>query len=202
MAWSQDVGLYPKSDRIGTLPRSKSLMQRRYGSGELIMAKSRKGKDRIIAAVAAAMFAFSGPSASGSDGRCTDNAKCADSALRAACQREATLELLRTHLAREKWVANCINRRQVQNNGKRNTQKMRPAIGTAAPRVMPLATGSPSSGGNTLPSNAPIEPSAPIVGSSGNSTTGSRATSTSGSSGTSVGGSAGSDSGSSSGGGL
>jgi hypothetical protein len=79
---------------------------------------------------------------------------------------------------------------------------MRPAIGTAAPRVMPLATGSPSSGGNTLPSNAPIEPSAPIVGSSGNSTTGSRATSTSGSSGTSVGGSAGSGSGSSSGGGL
>jgi hypothetical protein len=79
---------------------------------------------------------------------------------------------------------------------------VRPAVGTAAPRIMPLATGSPSSRGGTSPSNAPIEPSAPVVGSSGNSTTGSRATSTSGSSGTSIGGSSSSGSGSSSGGGM
>lgn len=156
----------------------------------------------IVVAAAAATFVFSGPSASGSNGKCTDSAKCADAALTAACQREATLELLRTRVAREKWVAACINRRQAQNKGKRNTQKIRPAIGGAAPRVMPLGTGSLSLGEGTAPSDAPIEPSAPVVGSSGNSTTGSSATSTSGSSGTSIGGSTGTGSGSNSGGGL
>jgi hypothetical protein len=98
-------------------------------------------------------------------------AKNAD-AIRKACEREATLKLY-TGKQRSKFVRQCL-------------AGIRPPGPTAAPVIVPLANPRSTSGG-TAPSNAPVAPSAPVIGSTGTSTTGSSATSISGSSGTSIG---------------
>jgi hypothetical protein len=97
-------------------------------------------------------------------------AKNAD--VRKACEREATLKLY-TGKQRSKFVRQCL-------------AGIRPPGPTATPMIAPLADPRSTSGG-TAPSNAAVAPSAPVIGSTGTSTTGSSATSISGSSGTSIG---------------
>ena len=111
------------------------------------------------------------------------SAKRADALKRAECERGATLQLyIGEH--RSRWVRQCVA------SGGRSPGKpmaLRPSAyppgPTAMPRVAPLGGGT----GSTAPSNAPVVPSTPVVGSSGTSTSGSRATSISGSSNNSIG---------------
>jgi hypothetical protein len=98
-------------------------------------------------------------------------AKNAD-AIRKACEREATLKLY-TGKQRSRFIRQCL-------------AGIRPPGPTATPVIAPLANPRSNFGG-TAPSNAPVAPSAPVIGSTGTSITGSSATSISGSSGTSIG---------------
>jgi hypothetical protein len=98
--------------------------------------------------------------------------KSAD-AIKKACESEATLKRY-TGKQRSRFIRQCL-------------AGIRPPDPMATPSITPLANPSNTFRGGTAPSNAPVAPSAPVIGSSGTSTTGSSATSISGSSGTSIG---------------
>src|SRR6185437_12959636 len=104
-------------------------------------------------------------------------------------ERDATLQLY-SGKQRSRFIGQCMitNERSL---GKPLAQRPsdHPSGRTALPRPAPLGGANPPSTvtGSTAPSNAPVAPSAPVVGSTGTSTTGSSATSTSGSSGSSIG---------------
>src|SRR6185437_8630115 len=133
--------------------------------------------------LAAAAFDLSGEAALAA------NAKRADAVKRAECQHEATLQLYIGE-QRSRWIRQCVAS-SGQPPGKPTALRpsVHPSGPTAMPRVMPLGGGNPpsTSTGSTAPSNAPVAPSTPLVGSSGTSTTGSGATSISGSSNNSIG---------------
>jgi hypothetical protein len=116
--------------------------------------------------ISAAAFVAAGEVRSAAETKNTD-------AIRKACEHEATLKLY-TGKQRSRFIRQCL-------------AGIRPPGPTATPAVAPLANPRSNSGGSTVPSNAPVAPSAPVIGSTGTSTTGSSATSISGSSGTSIG---------------
>jgi hypothetical protein len=138
--------------------------------------------------IGGAAFGLSGEMALAAEAKSTDAAK-ADAAKKDRCERDATL-LLYLGEQRNKFIRECLASKGPP-PGK--AEARRPSLvhpaGPAMPRVTPLGGAKPpgTSTGGTVISNAPIAPSAPVVGSSGISTTGSRATSISGSSGTSIG---------------
>ena len=117
------------------------------------------------------------------------SAKRADAVKRAECEREATLQLYMGE-QRSRWIKQCVAS-SGPSPGKPTALRpsAHPPGPTAMPRVTPLGGGNPPSTatGSTAPSNAPVAPSTPLVGSSGTSTTGSGATSISGSSNNSIG---------------
>jgi hypothetical protein len=116
-------------------------------------------------------------------------AKGAIATKKVQCERDAALKNY-VGKQRSKFIKKCL-----AGSGRSPSKAFvrrpvfRPLDSTAEPQVTPL--GSSRSMGATLPSNAPVAPSAPVTGSAGTSTTGSSATSTSGSSGSSIGSSAG-----------
>ncbi|HET7804392.1 MAG TPA: hypothetical protein VFL53_09130 [Pseudolabrys sp.] len=103
------------------------------------------------------------------------------------CEHEATLQRY-TGKQRTKFIRRCLAGRPPGKAAVRRPN-FDPLAPTTTPRVTPLGEiNRPGrSMGGTAPSNAPVAPSAPVVGSTGTSTTGSSATSISGSSGTSIG---------------
>jgi hypothetical protein len=109
-------------------------------------------------------------------------------AARKACEQDAT----RQHYAgkqRSRFIRQCLARRSRPQDKDVARPEMQPSDPFAMPQPAPLRrTSRPGAMGGTLPSNAPVAPSTPVIGSSGTSTTGSSATSISGSSGTSIGG--------------
>jgi len=114
-------------------------------------------------------------------------AKSAVATKKAQCERDAALQNY-VGKQRSEFITKCLAG-SGRSPGKALVRRpvFRPLDSTAEPQVTPL--GSSRSMGGTLPSNAPVAPSAPVIGSTGTSTTGSSATSISGSSGTSIGGS-------------
>ena len=117
------------------------------------------------------------------------SAKKADAVMRAQCEREATLQLY-IGQQRSRWIRQCVaNGGQSPGKPVAVRPSVHPSGPTAMPTVTPLRSGNPpsTSMGSTAPSNAQVVPSAPVVGSSGTSTTGSSATSISGSSNNSMG---------------
>jgi len=100
-------------------------------------------------------------------------AKGADAIKKERCERDA---MLQRYMGKQKsrFIRQCL-------------AGLRPPDPMATPTVTPLANPSNTFRGGTAPSNGPVAPSAPVIGSSGTSTTGSSATSISGSSGTSIG---------------
>jgi hypothetical protein len=135
---------------------------------------------RLLFILGAAAFGLSGKTALAA------SANRADAVKRAECEREATLRLY-IGKQRSRWIRQCV-----ASSGRSPGKPMalRPSV-TTMPRVTPLGGGNPpsTSTGSTAPSNAPVAPSTPVVGSRGTSTSGSSATSTSGSSNNSIGGS-------------
>jgi hypothetical protein len=113
-----------------------------------------------------------------------EEAKDAVATKKAQCEHEATLQ----HYAgkqRARFIRKCLASGRPAGKAVAHRPAFHPLDSTEVPEVTPL--GSVRSMGATVPSNAPVAPSAPVVGSSGTSTTGSSATSISGSSGTSIG---------------
>ncbi len=111
------------------------------------------------------------------------------SSSRAECEHQATMQLY-VGQQRTRWITKCVAR---GGPSSAKTVARRPVVhpsGPSATRVAPLGNGNPPStfSGSTAPSTAPVAPSSPVVGSSGNSTTGSSASSTTGSSGSTLGG--------------
>jgi hypothetical protein len=106
-------------------------------------------------------------------------------AARKACEQEA----MRRHYTgkqRSRFIRQCLAKK----DRKPDEEIVLPDRDPFSPPVVPRLTPSRRVGpAGTLPSNAPVVPSTPVIGSSGTSTSGSSATSTSGSSGTSIGGS-------------
>jgi uncharacterized membrane protein YgcG len=148
----------------------------------------------VALAVAAAACATPGEPA-------FSKAKKAHAQTKAACERQATLQL-RVGKERARWIRRCVAKGgPFHGKAAAHRPLVHPSGRTAIPRAVPLGSGRPSSMGSTAPSNAPVAPSAPVIGSSGNSTSGSRATSTTGSSNSSIGGGS-LGGGSSSGGGM
>jgi len=111
------------------------------------------------------------------------NSRRADAERAAECRRAVVLMLYLSYAARERWVQKCIH--EPNKVVHKSPGPRRPVIETVIPGVSSL--GAESSDRGTLPSNAPIQPSAPVVGSSSNSISGSSANSTTGSSGNSLG---------------
>jgi len=109
-----------------------------------------------------------------------------------ACEQQATLQLY-IGQQRTRWIRECIARGGPSSGKALARRPMVHPTGPRATRVAPLGNGNPPStfSGSTSPSTAPVAPSSPVVGSSGNSTTGSSASSTSGSSNSTLGGSSG-----------
>ena len=114
----------------------------------------------------AAAFGVAGETALAAEAKSVD-------AMKKACEREATLKLY-TGKQRSRFIRQCL-------------AGSRPPDPVAMPTVTPLTNPRSTFRGGTAPSNAPVAPSAPVIGSTGTSTTGSSATSISGSSGTSIG---------------
>jgi hypothetical protein len=114
-------------------------------------------------------------------------AKSALATTKAECERDATQ---RHYDGKQKtrFIRQCLARARSKDKAARRLE-FPPLDLTATPQVTPLETihRPARSMGNTAPSNAPVAPSAPVIGSTGTSTTGSSATSISGSSGTSIG---------------
>lgn len=139
--------------------------------------------------IGSAAFGLSERTAAAAETKSVDAAK-ADAAKQAQCDRDATLQLYLSKEKRNKFIKQCLASRRPPPN---KAVAGRPAVvhpgGPALSKVTPLGVGNPpsTSTGATAISNAPIAPSAPVVGSSSISTTGSGATSISGSSGTSIG---------------
>jgi len=109
------------------------------------------------------------------------------------CERDAMLHLY-TGKQKSRFIQQCLAAKEEPPEKAAARQRaVRPPGPTGVPGVAPLGGGNPpsTSTGSTAPSNAPVAPSAPVVGSTGTSTTGSSATSTSGSSGSSIGSSSG-----------
>lgn len=106
-------------------------------------------------------------------------------AAKKACEREA----VRRHYTgkqRSRFIRQCLAKK----DQKPDEEIVLPDRDPFSPPVVPRLTPSRRVGpAGTLPSNAPVAPSAPVIGSSGTSTSGSSAISISGSSGTSIGGS-------------
>src|SRR4029078_3268878 len=96
------------------------------------------------------------------------SAKRAHALKTAECEPKATLQLY-TGEQRSRWVRQCVAGKG-RSPGK--TMAFRPTRPTAMPRVTPLGSGM----GSTAPSNAPVAPSTPVVGSSGTSISGADAT--------------------------
>src|SRR6476660_822814 len=130
--------------------------------------------------IAGATFDLSGETALAAGG--------ADAMKKEQCERDAMLHRY-TGKQRSRFIKQCL----ASNNrlpGKAAARPSVPPAGpTAIPRIAPLGGANPpsTSTGSTAPSNAPVAPSAPVIGYTGTSTTGSSATSTSGSSGSSIG---------------
>jgi hypothetical protein len=107
-------------------------------------------------------------------------------AARKACEQEA----MRRHYTgkqRSRFIRQCLAKKDRKPD---EEEIVLPDRDPFSPPVVPRLTPSRRVGpAGTLPSNAPVVPSTPVIGSSGTSTSGSSATSTSGSSGTSIGGS-------------
>jgi hypothetical protein len=122
--------------------------------------------------------------------------KSADAVKKERCERDATL-MLYTGKQKTRYIRQCLAGKEQAPRKAAVRPGVYPPGPAATPRPAPLGGGNPpsTSTGSTAPSNAPVAPSAPVVGSSGTSTTGSSATSTSGSSGSSLGGSSGSSGG-------
>jgi hypothetical protein len=108
---------------------------------------------------------------------------------RAQCEHQATLQLY-IGQQRTRWIRQCEARGGASSGKALARRPVVHAAGPSATRMAPLGNGNPPSTftGSTSPSNAPVAPSSPVVGSSGNSTTGSTANSTAGSSGSTLGG--------------
>src|SRR5262249_47690693 len=103
-------------------------------------------------------------------------AKSDDATKKAQCERDATLQNY-VGKQRTRFIKKCLAGRSP---GKVRRPAFRPLDSTEVPAVTPLE--SSRSMRATLPSNASVAPSAPVIGSTGTSTTGSSATSISGSS--------------------
>jgi hypothetical protein len=126
---------------------------------------------------------------SGQTASAASSANRADAAKRAQCERDATMQLY-IGQQRTNWIRQCVaNGGQSPDTPVAVRPNVHPLGPTAMPTVTPLGSGNPpsTSTGSTAPSNASVAPSAPVVGSSGTSTTGSSATSISGSSSNSMG---------------
>src|SRR5581483_7324010 len=115
----------------------------------------------------------------------------ADSAAAAskACEQDAA----RQHYVgkkRSRFIRQCLAKKDHARGKAVARPDIQPSDPFAMPRPAPLRRSSPpgTSIGGTVPSNAAVAPSTPVVGSTGTSITGSSATSISGSSGTSIGG--------------
>jgi len=131
----------------------------------------------VVLASALLIFGVSGEMALAVD------AKSEVATKKAQCERDATLQDY-VGKQRARFIKKCLaGRSPVKVTARRPA--FRPLDSTEVPPVTPLESG--RSMGGTLPSNAPVAPSAPVIGSSGTSITGSSATSISGSSGTSIG---------------
>ncbi|HKS87446.1 MAG TPA: hypothetical protein VJR71_18375 [Pseudolabrys sp.] len=116
-------------------------------------------------------------------------AKGADAVKKERCEREAMLNL---YMGKQRinFIRQCLARnKRPPGKAAAHQQGIRPSGQTGTRSVTPLGSGNPpsTSTGSTAPSNAAVAPSAPVIGSTGTSTTGSSATSTSGSSGSSIG---------------
>jgi hypothetical protein len=138
--------------------------------------------------IGGAAFGLSGELALAAEAKSADAAK-ADAAKKDRCELDAML-LLYLGEQKSKFIRQCLASKGPPPGKEvaRRPSLVHPA-GPKMPGVTPLRGANPprTSTGSTAISNAPIAPSAPVVGSSGISTTGSRATSISGSSGTSIG---------------
>jgi hypothetical protein len=119
--------------------------------------------------------------------------KGVDTVKKERCERNAML-MLYTGKQKSRYIQQCLAAKEEPSEKAAARQPgVLPPGPTGVPRIAPLGGGNPpsTSTGSTAPSNAPVAPSAPVVGSSGTSTTGSSATSISGSSGSSIGSSGG-----------
>jgi hypothetical protein len=116
-----------------------------------------------------------------------DVSKDVDATKKDRCELDAQLHLYMGEKKR-KFIRECLASKEEPGKAGREPGVV-PLGPPGAPRVAPLGAGNPpsTSTGSTAPSNAPVAPSSPVVGSSGTSTTGSSATSISGSSGSSIG---------------
>jgi hypothetical protein len=116
-------------------------------------------------------------------------AKSENAEKRAECAREAVLYIGEL---KSWWMRRCMaGNARPPGNPATHEPTVHPPGAAGMPRSpTPLGAGNPpgTATGGTAPSNAPIAPSAPTVGSSGTSISGSGATSTSGSSNNSIGG--------------
>jgi hypothetical protein len=115
--------------------------------------------------------------------------KGADATKKERCERDAMLHL---YMGKQKsrFIRQCLaSKEQPPGKAAARQPSVRRFGAPAVPRITPLGGANPpsTSTGSTAPSNAPVAPSAPVIGSTGTSTTGSSATSISGSSGTSIG---------------
>ena len=114
----------------------------------------------------------------------TAEAKNADAANKAQCERDATLKHY-VGKQRSRFIRKCL----AGKNRPPGKDVARPDVDPFSPTTQrPAPLGRTMSTGGTAPSNAPVVPSTPVIGSTGTSITGSSATSISGSSGTSIGG--------------
>jgi hypothetical protein len=116
-------------------------------------------------------------------------AKGEDVTKKGRCERDAMLHLY-TGKQKSRFIQQCLAAKEEPPDKAAARQPgVRPPGPIEVPGVAPLGGGNPpsTSTGSTAPSNASVAPSAPVVGSTGTSTTGSGATSISGSSGSSIG---------------
>ncbi len=143
---------------------------------------------------ASALFLIAAVFGAGGESALAAGAKKENAARKAECEREAILYIGEL---KRKRIRQCMAGNGRPAGKPAAAPGILPSSPTAMPgRVTPLGGGNPPSTsiGSTAPSNAPVAPSTPSVGSSGTSTTGSSATSTSGSSNSSIGGSGGASS--------
>jgi hypothetical protein len=100
-------------------------------------------------------------------------AKSADAIKKAECKRDATLQLY-VGKQRSRFLRQCLASRGRSTGKPVARPRVLPSVPTAMPRQAPLGGTNPrnTSTGSTLPSNAPVAPSAPVIGSTGTSTTG------------------------------
>src|SRR5262245_1744392 len=118
--------------------------------------------------------------------------KSADAIKKERCELDALLHLY-TGKQRSRFIKQCLASERPPSKPEGPEPIGHPSAPTAMPGITPLGVGNPpsTSTGSTAPSNAPVVPSTPVIGSTGTSTTGSSATSISGSSNSSIGSSSG-----------